>query len=107
MKRAERRHEEIKRRLKAKKEVKAEREKLEAIYQSHPAFLASALKKETHRTVGRDAGKKVNTPCQCSNPTCCGNPRNTVGRRIEKISEVKRMKEFDTRVIIEHEDGEI
>jgi len=85
MKRAERRHEEIKRKLKVRKAIEADLQHLEAI--------GVKIKDPLHRTVERQTGKRVATPCTCSNPFCCGNPRRTIGRKIIKISEVKRIRE--------------
>jgi hypothetical protein len=84
-KRAERRHQEIKRKVKKRKEVEAEKKRLEK-FSSSAGFTH-------HRTVERVVGKNVATPCMCSNPLCCGNPRRTIGRKIEKVSEKKKMKD--------------
>ena len=87
MKRAERRHEEYKRKKRIKKEVEAEVKRLQSIGVKFIRLL--------HRTSERVVGKRVNTPCQCSNPMCCGNPRRIVGRKVEKISELRKQKELD------------
>ncbi len=44
------------------------------------------LSEEAGRGVGADFARFADTPTRCSNPFCCGNPRQGYGSQVERLT---------------------